>query len=326
MKRRDANIELFRVVCMYGIVLLHAMNDCGHNPGFISSPLQACVCAFVFISGYFGVRFSFAKLFKLYAVGLWCSLVAFVALEVHEFGSMSITYYKFAEFAAFFCKGNWFLHAYAFMMMVAPMVNHVCETAVNGDVVQRKKVVMVFAPFLLLVFGWSAADETPLLSKLMWPTVSGFGDHTPLTLIGIYVVARLYRVFDLGSRITTRLLLLLVPMLAVLACLGFSSYNSIVQVAQGACLFEIFRRIKCINGVCATCISWLAGSMFPVLLLHGHGRFFRVVEAWETALIDAGHSMFFVFFVVSFVIFLASCVIDMPRRVLLGVVRRRISH
>ena len=54
-------------------------------------------------------------------------------------------------------KGLWFLHAYAFMLCLTPIVDCVLEIS-NG----RRLV-----PFLCLVFGWGLATELPIIHKFI---------------------------------------------------------------------------------------------------------------------------------------------------------------
>lgn len=54
---RNASLELFRLVMMFGICLLHAQNS-GYANRYMTNFLAPCTIGFVFISGWFGVRFS----------------------------------------------------------------------------------------------------------------------------------------------------------------------------------------------------------------------------------------------------------------------------
>ena len=72
MKRNPA-IELFRVLLMFGICLLHVQTAAGG--GRLTSVLVSCVPGFVMISGWFGIHFSWRKIFMLYGVAVYASLV-----------------------------------------------------------------------------------------------------------------------------------------------------------------------------------------------------------------------------------------------------------
>ena len=59
--RRNAGLELMRLVMMFGIVLLHVAGHGAYINKFTPRFLDWCVCGFVFLSGYFGIRFSAMK-------------------------------------------------------------------------------------------------------------------------------------------------------------------------------------------------------------------------------------------------------------------------
>ena len=56
-KCRDGAVELYRVALMYGICLLHTVNFGGYQKWWLANVLYTCVVGFVFISGWFGIRF-----------------------------------------------------------------------------------------------------------------------------------------------------------------------------------------------------------------------------------------------------------------------------
>lgn len=118
MCRRDNGVENLRVLLMFGICLLHSITMCGHENAWLSRPLFACVDAFVFISGYYGIRFKPSKLLRLYAVGLWCAIIA-VIMPMLLGVECPLSW---EEFWRTYIERYWFLHAYAVMMLLAPLV------------------------------------------------------------------------------------------------------------------------------------------------------------------------------------------------------------
>lgn len=77
--KRDCSIELYRVILMFGIVLLHTVGKGDVRAPWIGCLLKFCVTGFVFISGYFGIKFSWGKIGRLYAVAAFCALAGAVA-------------------------------------------------------------------------------------------------------------------------------------------------------------------------------------------------------------------------------------------------------
>ncbi len=75
MKQRETNIEVYRVALMFGICLLHTIGFGGYSMPWMQNVLLSCVVGLVFISGWFGVKFSWWKLVRLYGIGFYCAMV-----------------------------------------------------------------------------------------------------------------------------------------------------------------------------------------------------------------------------------------------------------
>ena len=121
-KKRNASLELFRCLLMFGIVLGHSAYQCGHVLK-IGSLTDWTVCGFVFLSGWFGIKFSWSKIAKLIALGVWCALVGnMIGGETNPLvamlGAKSYAY--------------WFLWAYIILMMFAPIINAAFENVHGG--------------------------------------------------------------------------------------------------------------------------------------------------------------------------------------------------
>lgn len=118
---RNPSIELYRIGLMFGICLLHSISFGTYKCVWASNILCSCVVGFVFISGWFGVKFSWRKLAKLYGIGLYAALVfgllSWLIGDVDTFcGALMLGWHKLIH-------GIWFLHAYAFMIMLSPAIN-----------------------------------------------------------------------------------------------------------------------------------------------------------------------------------------------------------
>ena len=73
MKRNSA-IDFLRALMMLGIILLHILATPEHWTAWrhVAYLLMPCVVGFVFISGYFSVKFIWRKLLALYGTAFWC--------------------------------------------------------------------------------------------------------------------------------------------------------------------------------------------------------------------------------------------------------------
>ena len=118
---REVSIDVYRVALMFGICVLHAITFGNVNCAWVSNILCSCVVGFVLISGWFGIRFSVWKVFKLYGVGFYAafcySVLSWCLGDVTDVkGMLQIGLGKFLN-------GFWFLHAYVVLMMFAPLIN-----------------------------------------------------------------------------------------------------------------------------------------------------------------------------------------------------------
>lgn len=71
--KRNSAIEIYRVLLMLGIVVLHEYSYVGMGHNWLPRLFHTCVVGFVFISGYYGVKLSFAKFARLYGVAIFCA-------------------------------------------------------------------------------------------------------------------------------------------------------------------------------------------------------------------------------------------------------------
>jgi len=304
---RDNSIELYRVMLMFGIVLLHAAGVGDVKAQWLANSLKFCVTGFVFISGYFGIRFSWQKIAKLYGLAILYAIlgstVSFLCTGNVHFISVGLKY----------LHGLWFLHAYAILMMFAPVLNCVFDQIEN-----RKRLLPIILPLVALVFGWSYCYDVGHLKPYVFPA-EGLGAHSPLTLIGIYVLARWFKIMGVEQYLTNKRLLLAVIAAFPFSVVGLAPYNSPFAFVLAASFFVLVRRF-------VRCGNWpvlLSPSMFCVYLIH-------VTPPGIDFIIWAKHyafrhdlSLVGACFVVAIALFLISIAVDLCRRVLAQACVRR---
>lgn len=296
--KRDASIESYRILLMFGIVLLHAAGKGVIRAPWLGNLLKFCVTGFVFISGYFGIRFSWGKLAKLYLLAAWCALLG-------SLFSISTSDSNICIDVLAAMKRYWFLHAYAILMMFSPVLNKALDAA------DPRNSFKLFLPLMILVYGWSYGFEIAHFRPFVFPSV-GLGAHTFLTLIGVYAVGRLFAQSRFEVRITTRISVAAVMLCIPFAVVGLAPYNSVFAVIMAAGLFVLFKRF----------VSWqtavhIAPSMFAVYLLHetdSGGKFIREVGV---GLVARGVPELLMFPVVALSLFLMCLTLDLLRRCML---------
>lgn len=274
-RERNASIELYRVLLMLGICVLHCITLGTKRAHPLAGVLMCCVPGFVFISGWFGIRFSPSKVIRLFALGLWCACVKIGLNWLLGGQAQSGDYLR--QVLELWTNGFWFLNAYVALMFLAPLVN-VAVSAVGGG-----KTMIYLLPLLILVFGWTYLTGAPVVHKLSWPLTPGMGSNTVLTLLGVYAFARICCVARVHERLKNRHLVLIALVCLPLVAFGFGNYHSLFSAALALAGFVWMSRVNLPNGLCQF-VLWLSPSMFAVYLLHSTRYGFEVIERLQDAL------------------------------------------
>ena len=285
--KRNASIELFRLLLMFGICLLHSAINPGYSRAWFINITCFCVTAFAFISGYYGISFRPSKIVRLVATGVICALIC-------GRGNISRAWGIYVEY--------WFLHAYVLMMCLAPLVD---------GALSRKGAIAVAMPLLVAVFVWGDLPSLPFFSKLNIPVTPGLEAYSGLTLLGAYVAARIYRLYGL-ERMRGTWVIVIIPILVVLAALGMNEYNNIVALFLSAMFFTAFDKIG-LPAWLSRVVLILSPSVFAIYLLH------QPMIDCETGVVkwlaDRGIGIYAAYFAAAMTVFFLALAVDLPRRV-----------
>ena len=301
--KRNPSIELLRCVLMFGICLVHSAGKSGTDYQWLSYSLLWCVDCFVFISGYYGVRFSFAKVLRLYGLGLFCSLIG-AALSVFLDHERELLVLWRREFC-----GYWFLHAYVLMMCLAPMA----DAAVESLIRDKKRLGVALLGLGLSVFGWGWLSVYNV-TKTFIPRTPGLSDYSGFTLLAIYIVARLCNKLNLGMRISRLTALSVLLIITGLGVMRICVYNSPFAVLAAVAAFYLAEKTSVPQWLGRTVI-FLAPSMFTVYLLQVNTAIFRdrIFEAYSRV-VSIGVPWIVAIPCVAVLLFVSGTLIDLVRR------------
>lgn len=258
---RNPGIEMMRCIMMFLIVVHHCCyrgNVGGVVSGGISEMTVFCVDAFVFISGYYGVRITLNKILGFVGLGVYAVFI------VGVFSGFMTGVWDFR-----FSLG-WFGNSYLALLMLSPLINaglerlHECGT---------RKLLNAWVAFsIIFVINWLSGEIVDL-------HVQGWiHGHSFSTICFVYVTARVIRLMGLCENIKTSYLCMLfisaASMNLLLAWLryttliaGFGGYNSPFVIIMAVTSFLLFCRIK-LPSVVEKGVAYCAPSMFTVYLLH----------------------------------------------------------
>lgn len=296
LRPRNSAVEVFRCLLMFAIVLGHSYYhgifgvDC-ESPfsktwwHFVFNTLLIWhVDGFVAISGWFGIRFSWRKFLSLYGQILFYSIVGIIA------------YLLFAgnppPLRRLFCvSGGWFGGSYLLLMFIAPLLN------VALDSLQEKGNRVLVGTWAVFAIGFFLA--TPVINRVSAVRPTGFGSHTALTLILVYVTSRVARKV-LREKVSPKRLIMtsaifpigilcsLVLNIALNAICGNDrlpmpslSYNDpAVYVFAIALLCMFYWHASGLPVWLLRTCSFLGPSMFGVYLLHDATRIGPLIYSW----------------------------------------------
>lgn len=251
MKGRNAGIEVYRCLLMLGIVIIHATGHCVYKQAWGTQLFDWCVAGFVFISGFFGLKFKPSKCLSLIAIGVWCSTLA---------GLLSGANLRTAILGV---NGVWFLWSYIVLMLLAPLIDEAVENCGKANLVK------VLLPIFLLIQVWMFLLAVPIVRDLM-PNPRGLQGLSFLSLIPIYISARIYRRFDLGRFISNRFIWITVPVCMALCLCGFWWYWWVPAILLSVVSFKVFSELK-VPSMLGRLAVFAAPSMFSIYILHFSG-------------------------------------------------------
>lgn len=297
--KRDSSVDVFRCLLMFGICLLHSITFSSHNVVWLANLLMCCVTGFVFISGWYGIRFSWFKFLYLISISVFCGIVMTVGYDIIFHGE-SIGIGLFIKRVYNRSFSHWFLNCYLVLMLLSPILNRATDNLQKNDALK------ILIPMFILVFVWSWG-AVKFARLLVIPKCDGFGSYTYLMMVGVYVVARACHGLNIDSFLSTRWFAVVFLVSSLLVGLGGGGYASPFALTWSASAFFLMRKCRLFQQL--RFASWLASSMFTVYLLHAEteGRIVvKSIETWLAPKLGAG----VIYFVTATLIFCCSILVD----------------
>ena len=220
------------------------------------------------------------------------------------------------------------------LMLFSPLINQALTTCEN-----RRGLLQVALPVLFVVFIWSFLCIVPGVKEIM-PGDRSFGTHNGVTLIGIYIGARLFRLLQLEGKLPRWGWWLVWIGSGFFCACNLGKYNSPFALIFVAASFTLFKQLGeskfyyYLKGLGAVCL-FLEPSMLSVYLLHVGGvvTFLGLgtltTETCFTTLCEKGFAPTAALWMVIVLSFVACVGIDLLRRLGLWVVRfgfSRVEH
>lgn len=216
-KMRNTNIEILRFVLMVAIFVWHTLVlGLGFMDGqqgmfeydgnmlvmfSLCALLAPATYCFVFISGYYGIKFSFSKLLNLL---LWVVITA-VSCGVYRYWQGQVTWYEiYASFLPLVHNRWWFITAFVSLFIVAPFVNTAVEQMSKQQI----------SGTLLMLYG---------ILAYRWILLASNAGSSFLGLLFVYILARFVAINKL-SLSRGKAIILFVGSLVITTCLASVLY------------------------------------------------------------------------------------------------------
>ena len=281
-KARESNLELLRIIAILLVLIVHADFKAIGSPTieeitlssggailrfFVESLSAVCVNLFILISGWFGIKPKVRR-FCEFIFQIWFIKIAlhfiFLILGRDEHWNISLSFVIDT-----FLYGNWFILSYIVLYIISPILNIFAEN------VSRHQFKMLLISFFAIQTLFGFIHNTNFFD---------YG-YSPLTFMGLYLLARYIRLypnrwtsmsklFDFGgyiimSCITTLCAIIYTYLTGNADCL-FYAYSSPMIIIASFYLFLFFTKIRLRSHM----VNWIASSVFAVFLLHIDKIFF----------------------------------------------------
>ena len=307
---RDASGDFYRCLLMFGICMCHSVSACEYRSDALRNIFMMCVVGFVFITGWYGVRFSLMKLARLLGVA------AFAVWVVRLTGYFFLDGWVDPKSFPKALNQWWFLSSYCKFLVLTPFCNCLCEGTLNGNKKVRRDAFLGIAMLVAAVHflgwaitrGWAPSLEEHTLAYFASPC-------SYVTMASVYCVARIIKLHNLYQRVSVKLMGVLFVLSCVLAALSFdlSQYNSPIALLFAITSFYIVQKIPLSRGVQRTAL-FLAPFMFSVYLFHSLKepgfKIMNNLQGWMMAHSVPGPVTWLL---IGLIVFCFGCLVDMPR-------------
>lgn len=275
-KTRDSNIELLRIILMLMIIMHHLIvHGCGISflskdelPAidnipvflFINSFLILAVNTYIFISAYYGIKFSLKSLISFILQASFYSVTIYLISCYANYDSWSIPS-LYRAFIPIISGKWWFLSGYILLFILSPILN------IGLDSLKKRHHLFIMIALIVIAASYYITNFNPDSSRVNISTIGLF--------LTIYVCGRYFRKYPLN---TSRPFLWYIGLSLLLFVLVFGyfkfisyqlawnlfGYTNPIIIAASVCLFYAFKKVN----IKSQFINNVSVLTFGIYLLH----------------------------------------------------------
>lgn len=270
--KRQTNYELLRVIAILLISLMHGIRSAYGSPCTLNSISFVAINAignmgvtiFILISGFFGVKFRLSKLFQLWAIVLFYSLLIFVFNNIAEPPSFSKEFIKslYTALTPITSGTWWFITSYTILFMLSPLLNKASEHITKHQFQYLIAVLLLFYS-LSPTFLMHSLSDTP-------------NGKCTENMILAYLIGRYMAIHGIPSFIKRYYTVILVCCITLIFFVNnyifdplFMAKDHNLFIIVGAlCIFCIFGNVNIKSDITNNIISKAATFAFPIYILN----------------------------------------------------------
>lgn len=338
---RDSNIELLRIVLMLMIIGYHLIvhgaqmggpigdheidNESSVAYVFLKSFLVIAVNCFVFISGFYRIRFKVKTLLSLFFQAIFYALAINLAADMLSLEYISLKAYIKAAFSVF--AGTWwFLTAYMGLYLLSPLLNNAIDTFTKHQFL----FILVSITFINSVSGFVFSAG---------PIVGTNGGYSLISFIHIYLIAQYFSryvnldkltkyspaVYVFSSLTVFLLAFFSITQLSQTGVVKIYAYNNPLVMLAAISFFFFFKNLRFRSGF----INSISPYVLGVYLFHDHQitRKYLIENLFHMSQNDSAYLHFFSLLLITLLVFFTGIIIDKVRDIILtpvieGAIRR----
>ena len=317
-------MELLRIVSMLLVLVAHASFKSLDPPSSILIEIEpfsafmrflceslsiVCVNVFILISGWFEIQPKLSKLLGLIFQVLFIGIICYFILRVLGM----TTKWNYIEWGKLltFRRGLWFVNSYIVLYVFSPVLNMYSEKASK-----KEYQVLLFSFFTVQTLLGFISSESYFS-----------GGYSPLSFIGLYLLARYIRLYpnkyttlekkcDLVCYMVTALATTFLSILLVMQTgkdgWMLYSYSSPLVILSSISFFLFFTKLSFQNNI----VNWIASSSFAVYIFHQdpliiQDYYCNIIKKWH----DSEELLIFISYTASYIIliFIISLALDKIR-------------
>ena len=277
MGQRQSNIELLRLLSMFALLFLHFYTHSlmssevyAEQTGFwknfplvVSSLTSLQVNIFVLISGWFGIRTTPRKIISFYLLcafyGMLTYLMSLCLYNTFSFRDLAVSFMPFSAM-----KGWWFVKAYLFLMLIAPMFNKAIRYMSQREFLYVLLVLMLINSYFGFFFKQDINKDGNNFMQLMY--VYFIGRYLALYLnVDRFKLRKWTAIISVCSILLYAFVWLLNDnYLHLVKTYTFLLRNNLWSVFNSIVIFLFFTTFK----FDSRSINWMAKGSFAVYLIH----------------------------------------------------------